>query len=146
MKLIEGEKHMIKVPYNQLLSMQTSQAVQKLANAPFKSPKQAYMVKFITKSIREGYFKAKKELDDLNEKYKASNDAPAEGTEAQKLGLPFALKEGINAEEAKKAYDGFGERVCQIQKNKIKPDELFEVGEWTPRELEALEFLVDEEA
>ena len=136
---------MIKVQYDELGKLATQQAVQKLANSSFKTP-QAFAVKHVTKAIRDGFFKMREEYQkEVHEKYCAKEETPAPGTKAQLLQIPFVPKEG-KEEECKLALDNFGKRILTLEKKKLSAELLFEVNEWSPRELESLEFLVDEPA
>lgn len=145
MKVIQGEKDMIKIPYDELGKMSTQQTIQKLANSSFKTP-QAFAVKHITKAIREGFFKMRDEYKkDISDKYCEKEEAPPEGTKAAELKLPFTSKAGMET-DCKQALDDFGKRIFTLNKKKLSSTILFEVNEWTPRELESLEFLVEEPA
>lgn len=136
---------MIKIAYDELGKMNTQQSVQKLANSSFKTP-QAFAVKHITKAVRDGFFTMRDEYKKLvSDKYMEKEEMPAEGTKGAELKLPFVCKEGMEA-DCKQALDDFGKKEFQLKKKKISATLLFEVNEWTPRELEALEFLVDEPA
>lgn len=138
---------MIRIPYDELGKMTFQQSVQKLANSTFKSPK-AFAVKHITKALREGFFKMREDYQkNIEEKYAVKTDGkvtnPAEGTKAAELQLPFAVKEGTEG-DAKGALDTFGKTIFTIDKKKLTSEVLFEVNEWSPRELEALEPIIEE--
>lgn len=137
---------MIRIPYDELGKMNFQQTVQKLANSPLKDPV-AFQIKHMTKALREGFFKMRDEYKKLEEKFavkvEGKIDAPKEGSKAAELALPFTVAEGQEA-DAKGALDAFGKTTLDIDRKKIPHEILFRCNEWTPRELEALEFIVDE--
>lgn len=135
---------MIVTTYDELGKMQVQQAVQKLANSTFKTP-QAFMVKHLTKAVRDGFFKMRDEYKtEIEEKF-LEKDEKADKTKSEELKLPFTCKAGLEG-DCKGLLDAFGKKEFKIDKKKISASLLFEVNEWSPRELEALEFLVDENA
>jgi len=138
---------MIKVPYDELGKMNTQRAVQKLANSSFKTP-QAFAVKFLTKAAREGFFKMREEYEkDIVGKFavKGKEQAVDAGTKSEEMKLPFTCQDG-KEDEAKAALDSFGKKELVINKPKISAEVLFEINEWSPMELESLEFFVQDPA
>jgi hypothetical protein len=87
--------------------------------------------------MREEYTKS------VHEKYCLKEEAPEAGTKGAELKLPFTAKEGTEA-DCKQALDDFGKSIFQLDRKKLSANILFEVNEWSPRELESLEFLVEE--
>lgn len=133
---------MIKVQYDELGKLATQQAVQKLANSTFKTPA-AFMVKSLTKAIRDGFFKMREEYKkDIEEKFLEKDEA-ADGAKSQEMQLPFKCKAGMEG-DCKGLLEAFGKREFTLDRKKLSAEMLFEVNEWSPRELEALEFLVEE--
>lgn len=138
---------MIKIPYDDLGKMHFQQTVQKLANSPLRDPV-AFRIKFITKGLREGFFAMRKEYqDNIEAKYAVKEEGkvtePKEGSKAAEFSLPFHC-EDTKAGDAKGALDAFGKKEFTLNQKKIPHDVLFRCNEWTPRELEALEFIVEE--
>lgn len=138
---------MIKIPYDELGKLNFQQTIQKLANSTFKTPA-AFQVKHMTKAIRDGFFKMRGDYQNDIEKKYAVKDAgkvqePKEGSKAAELALPFHC-EDAQAGDAKGALEEFNKTILTIDKKKISAEILFSVNEWTPRELEALEFIVEE--
>lgn len=136
---------MIKITYDELGKINLQQAVQKLANCPMRTP-QAFAIKHITKALREGFFKMRDEyMKDVRDVFavKGKEEAPEAGGKSAEMQLPFECQAG-KEQEAKQALDAFGKRLLTISKNKISPETLFQCGEWSARELETLEFMVEE--
>lgn len=138
---------MIRIPYDELGKMNFQQTIQKLANSPLRDPV-AFHIKHVTKGLRDGFFKMREEYQkNIEEKYAVKVDGkitpPEAGTKASELNLPFNVKEGQEG-DAKGALDAFGKTVFTLDKKKIGHEMLFKCNEWSPRELEALEFIVDE--
>lgn len=139
---------MIKTTFEHLGRLATQQAVQKLANSTFKTPA-AFRVKAITKSVRDGFFKMRDDYKtQIEEKFAVKNEKgqftpPDEGSKAAELGLPFKCKEGMEG-DVKGALDTYNKTEFKLDQKKLSAEMLFEVNEWSPRELEALEFLVEE--
>jgi hypothetical protein len=106
----------------------------------------AFSVKHIVKSVEAGLKQFQKEAqEELFAKF-AVGGVP--GTEqvtgkSLELDLPCQCVEG-KEEEAKAAFEAFGNRVLEIGGKKIAPEVLFECNAWSPRELEALEPIVAE--
>ncbi len=138
---------MIRIPYDELGKLNIQQTVQKLANSQMKDPK-AFQIKFMTKAMREGFFKMSDEYKkEIQEKFAKKNEKgqimdPTEG-KALELKLPFQCEDGV-ADQAKAALDEFNKRELKIDRKKIPFEILFEVNEWSPRELESLEHIVTE--
>lgn len=139
---------MIKTQYDHLGKLNTQQTIQKLANSTFKTPV-AFQIKSITKAVRDGFFKMRDDYKkDIEEKYAAKNaegkfEPPAHGSKSEELQLPFNCQAGLEG-DAKGAIEAFNKTEFKLDRKKIKAEVLFEVNEWSPRELEALEFLVEE--
>ena len=136
---------MIKIPFDELGKMNFQQTVQKLANSQLKTPK-AFAIKHLTKEVREGFFKMREMyMKEIQETYAVDgkDSPPAEGTKSMELKLPFNCKPGMEG-DAKGALDAFGKRELVINRRKLEGALLFECNEWSPRELESLEFLVEE--
>jgi hypothetical protein len=138
---------MIKIPYDTLGKLNFQQTAQKLANAPMKTPA-AFAIKSITKSLREGFFKMRDEYkDEIESKFAVKENGkvlpPKEGSKAEEMKLPFACKEGAEG-DVKGALDAFNKRELKIDRKKIAFELLFEVQEWSPRELEDLEPIITE--
>lgn len=138
---------MIKIAYDQLGLLNFQQSVQKLANSTFKTPA-AFGVKTLTKAIREGFFKMREDYQrEIESKYAVKEggkvQTPKEGSKAAELSLPFHC-EDAQAGDVKGALETFNKTLFTTDKKKISAELLFEVNEWTPRELEALEFIVEE--
>lgn len=134
---------MIKIPYDELGKSNFQQAVMKLANSPMRTPK-AFGTMHLTRDVRNGFMKMRESYkSDIVGKFQEKEEAPAEGSESAKHGFPFTCKQGLEL-ACKAALDGFGKNVLTIERKKIDGALLFEMNEWTPRELEALEFLITE--
>lgn len=138
---------MIRIPYNQLLLLNFQQTIQKLANSTFKTPK-AFQVKAVTKGLRDGFFAAREEYkNEIESKYallvEGKVQEPVEGTKSKELELPFTAKLGTEG-DAKGALEAYHKKELKLDQRKISAELLFEVNEWSPRELEALEFIVSE--
>ncbi len=133
---------MIKIPYEELGKQSFQQAVMKLANSTFKDPR-AFAIKHFTKELREGFVQMRDTYKkDIEEKYLEKDEAKV-NTKGAELNLPFNCKEGLEA-DCKGSLDSFGKNYITVERKKISAALLFEVNEWTPRELEALELIIDE--
>lgn len=138
---------MIKILYSELGLLNFQQTVQKLANSQLRDPV-AFQIKFVTKGLREGFFKMKEEYKkEIEAKYAVKNETGqvVEATvgKSLELNLPFQCNEEHVA-DAKGALDEFNKRTCQIDRKKIPFEIIFQCNEWSPRELEALEHIVTE--
>ncbi len=138
---------MIRIPYDELGKLNFQQTVQKLANSPLKDPV-AFQIKHMTKALREGFFAMREEYqkeieDKFALKVEGKVDVAKDGSKAAELKLPFAVKEGTEG-DVKGLLDTFSKKELKIDRKKIPHEVLFRCNEWTPRELEALEFIVDE--
>ena len=132
---------MITIKYSELGKISTQKVIQKLTNSTFKTPK-AFTISHITKTIRQGFFDMREEyVKDIESKYlnKDATDTTPTGD------LPFSCKAGMES-DCKGALDAFGNKTLTINRKKIDGALLFECNDWTPQELEALEFLVEEPA
>lgn len=138
---------MIQVPYSLLAQMHFQQAVQKLANSPLKDPV-AFQIKHMTKALRDGYFAMKEEYQKTIESKYAEKEAgkivpPKEGSKAAELELPFACEDAKTG-DLKGALDAFYAQKLKVEKKKIPFEVMFRANEWTPRELETLEAIIEE--
>ncbi len=112
-----------------------------------RTPK-AFAIKHLTKEMREGFFAMREEYTkNISEKFavKGKEGMAEPGTKSAELKLPFTAQDGKEA-DAKGALDAFGKKTLDIKRPKINFALLFECNEWTPHELEVLEFFVDEPA
>lgn len=136
---------MIQIKYEDLGKMGMQRSVQKLANSTFKDTA-AFRAMYVTKALRDGFFKMREEYKEIETKFAVKKDgkvdAPAEGSEAAKLELPFAVDTGKEA-VVKAALDAFGKRTLDIKYKKIPAETIMACNEWSPLELEALEAIVE---
>ncbi len=108
----------------------------------------AFSIKHIVKSLDKGFIQFREEAEkELFSKFSVTGktpepQAPITGKSLE-LELPCQCPEGLE-EEAKAAFEAFGNRVLEIGGKKIAPEVLFECNAWSPRELEALEPIVAE--
>jgi hypothetical protein len=140
-------EYMIRIAYDELGKMNFQQAVQKLANSQLRTP-EAFLIKHLTKSMREGFFAMREAyVKEIQDKFAVTGKegAPEAGGKSAEMKLPFECKPGME-EEAKRALDGFGKKELVVDKRKIKADVLFQCNEWSPRELEVLEPILEEPA
>lgn len=138
---------MIKIPYDKLGQMQFQQTVQKLANSLLRDPV-AFQIKHITKGLRDGFFAMREEYQkDIEAKYAVKEDGkvipPKEKSKAEELGLPFHVEDAMTG-DVKGALDAFNKKEFKMNRNKIPFEVIFKCNEWSPRELEALEYIVQE--
>lgn len=137
---------MIKIPYDELGKQNFQMAVQKLANSQLRDPV-VFRIKHVTKSVREGFLKMRDEYKKLEEKYAEKNEGkivePKEGSEARKCELPWHTPDE-KAKQAKDDLDNFGKKLLTVNHKKIPFETLFKCNEWSPRELESLEPIVEE--
>lgn len=138
---------MIRIPYDELGKLNFQQTAQKLANSQLRDPI-AFQIKFVTKALREGFFKMKDEYKkEIEAKYAQKNEAgqiiEATTGKAEEFSLPFQCTDE-QAGDAKGMLDEFNKRFLQIDRKKIPFEVIFQCSEWSPRELEALEYIVTE--
>lgn len=137
---------MIKLKYDDFGRASFQQAVQKLKHSPMKTV-QAFSIKHMVKDIEAGLKKLQFECsEEIFKKYAVGGEKtvpPVAGGKSLELQLPFEATSGMEA-DAKQALDDFGNRTIELNRKKLNPGILFECNEWTPRELEALESIVDE--
>lgn len=138
---------MIKIPYDELGKMSFQQTVQKLANSPLRDPV-VFQIKHMTKALREGFFAMREDYQANVEGMYAEKEGgkivePKEGTKAFELKLPFATKDEV-AGDAKGALDAFGKKLFTLDRKKLDFEIVLKVNEWSPRELESLEPIINE--
>lgn len=138
---------MIKIYYKKLGALATQNALDKLGDSPMRTP-EAFRIKNIVKAAQAGVKKLQDELHgEILPTFSAATGRVQQKPQGKslELGLPFNVKDG-KEEEAKKVLADFGERFIEIKSKKIDFKLLFEVNEWTPSELEALEDVIEEPA
>jgi hypothetical protein len=138
---------MIKIPYDELGKMNFQQAVQKLANSQCREPI-VFRVKAVTKGLREGFFAMREDYQNNIEKlYALKEDGKIteakEGSKAAEFKLPFHAADEVAA-DAKSAVDAFGKKIFTLEQKKIPYETILKMSDWSARELEALEPIVEE--
>jgi hypothetical protein len=108
----------------------------------------AFGIKGLVKQIDAGLLKFQDQAKELFQVFAVTGKAPEPSEPAPtgkslELKLPCQVKDG-KEEEAHKAFEAFGERKLELKGRKISAELLFESASWSPRELEALEPIVEE--
>lgn len=138
---------MIQIRYKDLGTPGFQHSLHKLRQSPMRTPA-AFAIKHIIKALDKALLDFQKEAEDnLFGKFAISGKTPGQGEEvtgkSKELELPCQVKDGME-DEAKAAFEAFGEKRLEIGGKKIPPEVLFECNAWSPRELEALEPIVAE--
>lgn len=138
---------LITIRYKDLGAAGFQHTIHKLRQTPMRSPA-AFGIKGLIKQIEQGLLKFQEQAKELFQEYAVTGKAPEPNEPAPtgksfELKLPCQVKDG-KEEEAKKAFDAFGERPLELKGRKLSPELLFESNSWSPRELEALEPILEE--
>ncbi len=138
---------MITIRYKDLGAAGFQHTIHKLRQTPMRSPA-AFGIKGLVKQIDAGLLKFQDQAKELFQVFAVTGKAPEPGEPAPtgksfELKLPCQVKDG-KEEEANKAFEAFGERKLELKGRKISAELLFESASWSPRELEALEPIVEE--
>lgn len=136
---------MIKITHEQFGTGALQMAMQKLKNSPMKSPaafRIVHVLKRYETKLKEFREILNKEVFEPFSVGGIKEQTPPKG-KSKALDLPFQVIEG-KEEAAKNFLEEFGKKVIEIDCKKIPFNVLFEVAEWSPRELEVLEPFVEQ--
>lgn len=138
---------MITIRYKDLGAAGFQHTIHKLRQTPMRSPA-AFGIKNLVKQIDAGLLKFQEQAKELFQVYSVTGKAPEPNEPAPtgksfELQLPCQVHDG-KEEEAAKAFEDFGERRFELKGKKLSAELLFESAAWSPRELEALEPIVEE--